>query len=244
MPHRQPRRAAAGARMTAWRAGVIAAGQGERLRAGGWRGSKAMLPVGGRALIDHALDRFAVASIREVTVLVNEAAIDAAAHLRARASPPAVDLVVRTTSSSHASFALMASRLGVGPTVVTTIDAILPAGAFNGFLQEAAARDGLTLGLTTHVDDENPLWVTLADDGRITALGGHAGSHVTAGLYAWTGSLPAAKSDHDHLREYLGALVAAGHPVFGAALPAVFDVDRPSDVAAAAAALNQWERTA
>ncbi len=40
------------------RGGVIAAGQGTRLRADGYRSSKAMTPVGGRPLIDHALERF------------------------------------------------------------------------------------------------------------------------------------------------------------------------------------------
>lgn len=231
---------------TRWRAGVIAAGHGERLRAGGWRGSKAMLPVAGRPLIDHTLDRFAQAGIARATVLLNTDAGDAADHLRARTASPAVDLVVRTTPSSFASFALVAGLLGEEPAVVSTVDAILPADAFVGFLDAAAARpDGaLTLGVTCHVDDEKPLWATLGADGRVTALGGTSGTHVTAGLYAWRRRLPGFDERFERLRDYLGALVAEGHPVFGAELPAVLDVDRPSDIAAATAALGEWERAA
>lgn len=226
--------------MTRWRAAVIAAGQGERLRAGGWRGSKAMLPVGGRSLVDHALDRLAGAGIGEVTVLLNDAATDAAEHLRNR---PGVSLLVRTTPSSYASFALVAGSLAT-PAVVTTVDSILPDGGFDAFLTTAAGRQGLTLGVTCHVDDEKPLWVTLADDGCVTALGGDGGTHVTAGFYAWTRTLPAAGGDHDRLRDYLRWLVEDGFPVFGAEVPTVLDIDRPSDVAAATAALKRWERAA
>ena len=43
--------------------GIIAAGEGSRLRAGGWPMSKPMVPVAGRPLIDHALDRFRAAGI-------------------------------------------------------------------------------------------------------------------------------------------------------------------------------------
>ena len=44
----------------------------------------------------------------------------------------------------------------------------------------AAARfpgDAVVLGLTGHVDDDNPLWATLdASDGRVVSLGGESGS--------------------------------------------------------------------
>lgn len=226
--------------MTSWAAGVIAAGQGERLRAGGWRGSKAMLPVAGRPLIDHTLDRLDQAGVGRVVVLINEAAGDARDHLRARTAP-IVQLVVRTTPSSFASFALVAGLLGDGPAVVSTVDSIMPRQAFAAFLDAAAARpDALTLGVTRHVDDEKPLWATCAADGRVTALGGERGTHVTAGVYAWSAPLPPVGQGFARLRDYLGALVAAGHPVFGADLPDVLDVDRPADVAAATAALRAW----
>ena len=90
------------------------------------------------------------------------------------------------------------------------------------------------LGLTAHVDDENPLWATLHDDGRVLRLGGDQGSHVTAGIY-W---LPARRvaeptAGFDRLRDYLKWLVEAGQPVYGAILPLVFDIDRARDVEAA-----------
>jgi uncharacterized MnhB-related membrane protein len=44
------------------------------------------------------------------------------------------------------------------------------------------------------------------------------------------------------LRDYLGALVAGGQPVYGIVLPCVFDIDRAHDVAAAEAAVPGLQR--
>ena len=52
---------------SAIRGGIIAAGEGSRLRADGYRVSKPMVPVAGRPLIDHALDRF-----RDIRLLIVE----------------------------------------------------------------------------------------------------------------------------------------------------------------------------
>ncbi len=225
-----------------WRAGVIAAGEGRRLREGGWPGSKAMARVSGRTLIDHALDRFAAAGVERVSVLINEASADACDHLTARTGAPSIDLVVRSTPSSHASFTLLAERLGGGPAIITTVDSIMAAGTLAGFLGDAVTlpEGAIVLGVTRHVDDEAPLWATLDPDGRMRRLGGDKGTHVTAGLYAWTGTLPGAVEDHARLRDYLGWLVASGRPVFGVELPQVLDVDRPADVRAAERALASW----
>jgi hypothetical protein len=102
-------------------------------------------------------------------------------------------------------------------------------------LASSFPKNAVVLGLTDFVDDENPLWATLdASDGRIQKLGGSQGTHVTAGLYWLPAGRPSeAATDFARLRDYLGWLVAEGHPVYGVALPRVFDIDRARDVVAA-----------
>ncbi|MDB5694276.1 MAG: putative Nucleotidyl transferase [Alphaproteobacteria bacterium] len=227
-----------------WRAGIIAAGDGARLRAGGWAGSKAMAPLGGRPLIDHALDRFGASGIERVSLLINEASRDCAEHVAARRGPPAVDLVVRTTPSSFASFALLAARLSGARTVISTVDAILPEHDFASFLAAAAQlpAEAIGLGVTRLVDDEAPLWAELdAADGRIVRLGGAPAAHVTAGFYALPARLPpVGEAGFGRLRDYLGRLVQDGYPVYGIELPQVFDVDRAGDLVQAEQALASW----
>jgi NDP-sugar pyrophosphorylase family protein len=220
----------------ALRGGVIAAGQGTRLRADGYRVSKPMTPVGGQPLIGHALDRFRAVGVRKTTVIVNEGSHDCRQWLRDHAHGFDLDLIVRTTPSSYASFELVVSRLAGAPAVITTVDAVMPVDAFQRFVESAARlpNDAFVLGLTGHVDDENPLWATMDEKGRVRRLGGDQGSHVTAGLYwlpACSVAPPSAR--FDRLRDYLKWLVDGGRPVYGVVLPLVFDIDRAHDVEAA-----------
>lgn len=217
--------------------GIIAAGEGSRLRADGYRVSKPMVPVAGRPLIHHALDRFRAAGIRRLTIIINDTSDDCRQWLHDHGGDFDLDLIVRTTPSSYASFQIVVDRLAGAPAVITTVDAIMPVNNFHIFAKSAAvfAKGAVVLGLTDHVDDENPLWVTLnAADGRIRQLGDSHGSHVTAGLYWLPVQRPAQPTTaFARLRDYLGWLVAEHQPVYGVVLPRVFDIDRARDIVAA-----------
>ena len=121
-----------------------------------------------------------------MTIIINETSNDCRQWLRDHAGDFDLDLIVRTTPSSYASFQTVVGRLVGAPAVITTIDAIMPVNDFYTFVRSAAAlaQNAVALALTEHVDDENPLWATLdASDGRIRQLGGTHGTLVTAGLY-------------------------------------------------------------
>jgi NDP-sugar pyrophosphorylase family protein len=229
--------------------GIIAAGDGSRLRADGYRVSKPMVPVGGRPLIDHALDRFRSVGIRRLTIVINEASDDCRQWLEDHAGDFDLDMIVRRTPSSYATFRLVAGRLADAPAVITTVDTVMPVNQFQSFVKSASgfAENAVVLGLTDYVDDENPLWATLDPlDGRIRQLGGSTGSHVTAGLYWLPAQLSAEpKTEFARLRDYLGWLVAERYPVYGVVLPRVFDIDRARDVKAAemAGLGREWSGT-
>jgi NDP-sugar pyrophosphorylase family protein len=219
------------------RGGIIAAGVGKRLRADGYRVSKPMTPVGGWPLIDHALDRFRAVGIRRATIIINEGSDDCRLWLEDHGQDFDLDLIVRTTPSSYESFQLVAGRLADAPAVITTVDSIMPVDDFRLFVKSAArfAKDAFVLGLTGHVDDENPLWATLdLTDGRLRRLGGDVGSHVTSGLYWLPAQRPAVpEAGFARLRDYLKWLVDERQQVYGVVLPLVFDIDRARDVEAA-----------
>jgi MurNAc alpha-1-phosphate uridylyltransferase len=71
---------------------VLAAGRGLRMRPLTERTPKALLPLGGRALLDHALDRLAAAGVETVVVNAHWQAERLAEHLAARPGPPRVIL--------------------------------------------------------------------------------------------------------------------------------------------------------
>jgi NDP-sugar pyrophosphorylase family protein len=231
----------------ALRGGVIAAGLGTRLRADGYRVSKPMTPVGGQPLIGHALDRLRAVGVRRTTVIVNEGSDDCRQWLSGYSRDFDLNLIVRTTPSSYASFQIVAAELAGAPAVITTVDAIMAVDAFQHFVDLSARlpNDAFVLGLTDHVDDENPLWATTDADGRVLRLGGDHGEYVTAGVYwlpADRGVEPSAR--FDRLRDYLKWLVDERRPVYGIVLPLVFDIDRAHDVQAAEQAGLRWPESA
>ncbi|MFY9756283.1 MAG: NTP transferase domain-containing protein, partial [Pseudolabrys sp.] len=74
--------------------GIIAAGEGSRLRADGYRVSKPMVPVAGRPLIDLALDRFRAVGIRQLTIIINDTSDDCRQWLLGHAEDFDLDMIV------------------------------------------------------------------------------------------------------------------------------------------------------
>ena len=72
---------------------VLAAGLGTRMRPLTLTTAKPLLPLGGRALLDHALDRLAGAGVARAVVNAHWQADLIAAHLAARRAPPATELM-------------------------------------------------------------------------------------------------------------------------------------------------------
>ena len=69
---------------------LLAAGFGTRMRPLTVRTAKALLPLGGKALVDHALDRLVAAGVETVVVNTHWHARQIAAHLTARTKPTTV----------------------------------------------------------------------------------------------------------------------------------------------------------
>ena len=74
--------------------GIIAAGQGTRLRADGYLVSKPMVPVAGRPLIELSLDRFRAVGIRRLGIIINETSDDCRDWLREHAGDFDLDNVI------------------------------------------------------------------------------------------------------------------------------------------------------
>ena len=79
--------------MTPRRAMLLAAGLGTRMRTLTAETANPLLPLGGRTLMDHALDRLADAGVEQVVVNAHWQAGRVVEHLAARQGPPEVIVV-------------------------------------------------------------------------------------------------------------------------------------------------------
>lgn len=240
------------------RAGIIAAGWGERL---GQSIPKALTPVGGKLLIDHVLDGLEEAGAESVTCIVNEAAGEVPAHVTQSGRTLPIDWVIQTTPSSMHSFLIVLEHLsaqGSGPFLITTVDSIAQAGAYQQFVASARLfpEADVVLGLTGLIEDEKPLRVAMRgaegtgvmpdhirdnpEAFEIVALTntGFDSALVTCGFYWVTGRILQEKESalaqkNPALRSYLGHLLKYGYKFYGAPLPPIVDIDRPEDVQSA-----------
>jgi NDP-sugar pyrophosphorylase family protein len=219
--------------------GIIAAGEGSRLRRDGWTVPKPLVPVAGVPLIETVIANFTAAGIASITIIVNAGERSCIDWVRARFPGHDLRFIVKTTASSLESFGEVTAAAPPGPMVVSTVDAWCRAEDFAAFVRAAARRpaDAIVLAVTPVVHDEKPLWASLDADGRVLCLGGDAGDAVTAGVYAIPPRVRAlAGPPHLHrLRDYLAWLVARGETTYGEVIAQLVDVDRASDVTLAEA---------
>ena len=221
------------------RGGIIAAGEGSRLRDAGWSVPKPMVPVAGVPLIESTIRNFVAAGITRLSIIVNEQERDCAAWVRGRFPSLDLRLTVKTTASSLESFREVAGGPGPGRMLVSTVDAWCRPADFARFVQAALARPrGATvLAVTPLVDDKTPLGVVVDAEGRITALGVESPALVTAGVYLVSERVRRIEppAGLGRLREYLAWLQASGEAMYGDVIETVVDVDRAEDVALAEA---------
>ncbi len=93
---------------------VLAAGLGTRMQPLTLTTAKPLLPIGGRPLLDHALDRLAAAGVARAVVNAHWQAELIAAHLAARTPPPEIVLRVEETLLDTGG-AVRAARELLGP---------------------------------------------------------------------------------------------------------------------------------
>jgi len=219
--------------------GIIAAGEGSRLREAGWAVPKPMVLVAGVPLIESAIRNFVAAGITRLSIIVNEQERDCAAWVRRRFPELELRLTVKTTASSLESFREVVDRAPAGRMLVSTVDAWCREADFVRFVEAALRRpeDATVLAVTPLVADENPLRVDLDGAGRVLSIGGPSGELVTAGMYLVSARARSLRppAGLGRLREFLAWLPQAGEPVYGEVIETVVDVDRPDDVTLAEA---------
>lgn len=226
---------------TPLRAGILAAGRGERLRTGA-APLKPLVTVGGETLIDRVLRSMRDAGASDVTVIINEDSLAVRDHVARTRWPFALSWIIETTPSSMHSFLRLVEELArdgtEGPYLLSTVDTVAGPKTYAEFIKRAIAeRAAMALALTSPGDDEKPLLVrTAPGDSRIEAFG--EGGQATAGIYAVRSIIlrEAEEARHDGLdalRKFLGRLLERGYHLAGIPIAGSIDVDHPRDIAAA-----------
>jgi NDP-sugar pyrophosphorylase family protein len=171
------------------KAGIIAAGEGSRLKSEGITLPKPLVPVHGVPLIERLLRSFIRCGISEVVCIVNEYSLDVQRFVEERGLNIPVRFVVQTTPSSMHSLFAIAPYLMEGNFLLSTVDAVFDDNEFSTYLnyvQQHTHMDGI-LAVTGFIDDENPLYVQVDASNRIKGFSKSTPTRwVTGGLYAFS----------------------------------------------------------
>jgi NDP-sugar pyrophosphorylase family protein len=215
-------------------AGIIAAGQGSRLKIAGIQVSKPLVPVAGIPLIGHTLRRLVEMGVDRVAIIFNESQEECAEWVRAHFSSLELKILVRTTRSSFESFWRVGRALGPGRHLICTVDSICSTADWRAmFDSKVQFESEILLGVTSFVHDEKPLWVrTEPGSARIVNIGGPREKFATAGIYGVTAAIFEREWEDGitSLRAFLGQLLREGFPFRAVPLGDVIDVDRVEDI--------------
>jgi len=229
-------------------AGIIAAGEGSRLKEARPGTPKPLVSVAGRPLVHWVVEGLRAAGARSIVILLNTSGDAVRSYLESAFPDVTWTFLREDTASSWESFRLVSRRLASETErfIISTVDALIPPADVARFAREAlSGPEAAALAVTPFVDDEKPLWADLDDAGRVSALGARASQRrcATCGLYALRRStaldMPPAPT-YARLRDYWAALVESGSPVRGMVLGKTIDVDRPQDLGIAEAAVRAF----
>jgi NDP-sugar pyrophosphorylase family protein len=241
---------------------IIAAGAGSRLQHEGVAAPKPLVSLRGEVMIDRLLGIFLRHHAESISVVINDEMPEVRRHLEAWAEPahlvqlglPAdfpFHLVVRTTPSSMHSLAALAHVLAPARFCLTTVDTIFREEDFARYLHTfetlpAAEADGC-FAVTPYVDDEKPLYVLPAPDGRTIAAfldqKPEAACYVSGGIYGLDArtALPVLEqclaAGQSRMRNFQRALLEAGLRLRLSVFPKILDVDHAEDILKAEAFL-------
>jgi NDP-sugar pyrophosphorylase family protein len=233
------------------KAGIIAAGRGERLLRRGISVPKPLISIGGEPLISRVIRAAAHVKVSSIACIVNDLNPAIADYLRSRTWPVPLELITKTTDNSMESLFSLAPLLKDGPFLLLTVDAVFRFEALERFLEEARGLKEAqgALAVTRFVEDEKPLWVRTDAHKRIVAMGDRAqpSPYVTAGFYYFQPDLftlvdTAKARGLGALRQFLGLLVESGYAVYGVPVSKTVDVDDPEDIEKAERYLEETDR--
>jgi NDP-sugar pyrophosphorylase family protein len=91
--------------------GIIAAGEGSRLRQAGYTVPKPLVPVAGTPLIERVIGNFLAAGIKSLVIIFNEeGGSECERWVRSRFPDVDIEIIIKTTTSSLESFFRVAER--------------------------------------------------------------------------------------------------------------------------------------
>ncbi len=229
--------------------GLIAAGEGSRLKAEGWKKSKGLAELNGEPLIKRFLDLANDFKAEKICIIVNEESPELLEYINSYQSESPILIQVKSTPSSLHSFYEISQFSQTESILLFTIDTVFDRKEFEKFYLkiETTQHDGVW-GVTNYVDDEKPLYVSMDESGVITGFHDEGEYDcVTGGFYYMKPTLhkhlkTAVDGGMSRMRNFQRFLIEMNHNILGYRFSKIVDVDHISDIKKAEKFLQEIQR--
>ena len=229
--------------------GIIAAGEGSRLRTEGVEFPKPLVPLDGEPMIGRLLNIFIRLGAESVAVIVNEEMKEVQEYVEDLVTrfPVPFDLIVKSTPSSmHSFYEISECFSGKGRFILTTVDTIFREEDFAryaGFFSQSPEEVDGVMAVTPYIDDEKPLYVEVDDEMRITGFLDKptpSSRFISGGIYGLgQKSIEVLRNCIDkgvsRMRNFQRELISSGLDLRAYPIDKIIDVDHASDIAKAEA---------
>ena len=229
--------------------GIIAAGDGNRIKTEGSLLPKPLVEIEGKPMIGRLVEIMQKCGARSVSVIVNSDMPEVIDYLNqeylSQLSPASgCELKImsaKTPSSMHSFHELLNLMKPTGKFVITTVDTIFTEEAFGRYVEffknVPHGIDGV-MGVTSYIDDEKPLYVEVEGRHRIEAYKDESFpgvKYVSAGIYGLqTSAFPVLQecvsSGVNRMRNFQRKLLEKGLNLDAFDLGKVLDVDHIGDI--------------
>jgi NDP-sugar pyrophosphorylase family protein len=226
--------------------GLIAAGEGSRLKAGGWDKPKGLAQINGEPLIKRFLDLANHYNAEKICIIVNEESPELVEYINSYESSSAIHLKVKSTPSSLHSFYEISKFSESESIFLFTVDTVFDSKEFDKFYEFSTCTqyDGVW-GISNFIDDEKPLYVSLKENNLIDGFHDEGEfEYVTGGFYYMKPTLhkhlkSAVESGMERMRNFQRFLIELNHDIYGYNFSKIVDVDHIADIAKAEAFLKE-----
>lgn len=224
--------------------GIIAAGDGNRIKEEGSLLPKPLVKIDGKPMIGRLISIMEACGANSVSIIVNSDMPEVWEYLNGSIPSSECEIKMiskKTPSSMHSFYELLNLMKPEDKFVITTVDTIFRESDFKKyverFVNSSKETDGV-MGVTSFIDDEKPLYVETDSQDNIIAYKDSFSEgirYVSAGIYGLRSSaIPVLQKCIDtgvnRMRNFQRKLVAEGLELKAFDLGKVLDVDHLSDI--------------
>jgi len=227
--------------------GIIAAGEGSRLRYENASVSKPLITVNGIPLIERLFTIAENNGFESISCIINEESLSVKEYINNRKFEIPFNLIIKSTPSSLHSFNALSPFLKGNSFCLTTVDSIFNQDEFIEFLNFSNNKkntDGV-LAVTDFIDDEKPLCIETDENMNIKSFHDNADGHkyATGGMYYFNSDVfplmeKAINENMMRLRNFLKILLVNNYKIIAYPFSKIIDIDHLKDLQVAEEYLN------